>query len=601
MMNGLMMSSIPPNMQFVSQNNMITNMPMFNKKYSNGQAISRLLDFIEQFNPGVQGTDRSYWDALINDFFTIHSQTKFGLKNSETNEQSFYNISHISLARFFHTLYNCGVLSIQFALDHTIENMLSATHMVINCPKANLIYRYENGGLVLSNGHLWIQFALTKEGILKINYLEFICYGNEEFTATSNLLKKENATKSSKKNNKLSIIPDSSINAWGLPHRAYQVLRLLDTTARFEDIVFYSLVNGSTAHESLPGLAFTLESRTKDMMMNSNHHSIVATTVPTPVSVVADNIDEINSPTLSKRKGAGSRRSSMVRRKSIKSEKQIKEEALDEEDNASTQGGTGSGGGNQMMYGPNQMNGSGSPIVKTQTSTPLQQHQQLPVSTTPYPLTPQQQQQLQQQQQHAFLQKYQQQQHQHQQLSQAQQQQLTQQQAFLQHQRKLFLQQQQQHPNQQQQQFYQQQQQQRAVFQMQQQQQNASVLGIHHQAMMNNNMNNMNNNMNNNNNNNNGLVSPSPSNMQIQQQNMLTDFHLQNTTYPLQAYPRTFNPHNTPQQQSHPLPQQQQLQEMDEFIQSPTLSRKRSNSISEAKHSPALKKKNVNTPTPGTK
>ncbi|KAI9302517.1 LIM-domain binding protein-domain-containing protein [Cunninghamella echinulata] len=557
-MNGMMMmsSSISPNMQFVSQNNMI---PMFNnnnKRYSNGYAIARLLEFMEQFNPGDQRVDQQYWNALTNNFFTVTSQTKLGLKNSETNEQSFYNISHYSLARFLHTLYDCGVISIQFALDQTVENILPGTQMEVDCPKANLIYRYDNGRLVISSGHLWVQFAFSKEGILKISYMEFICQGNEEFTATSNLLTKNNKDGIKVKKNNKPTVPDPPINAWGLPYRAYHLLQMMDTAVRLDDIIFYSLITGSNARESISGLAFTMESKTKDINIHSNNNS----------NMILDNVDDINSPTLSKKRPA-SRRSSMVRRKSIKSEK-LKEEPLEEEEEEEdTKSNALSQGGNPMFYGQsNNNNGPASPIVKTQSTT-----QSVPA---PHQLTPQQQQLQLQQQQQAYMQKYQQQQ---QQLSQTQQQQ-QQQQAYLQHQRKLFLQQQQQ---QQHSQLYQQQQ--RAMFQMQQQQQQQQ-LGMNNQN--NSNMMMMNNNGN--------IISPSPSNLQ-QQQNNITDFHPQNMSYPPQAYPRPLN------QQNSQMPPQQQLQEMDDFIQSPTLSRKRSNSISEAKQSPILRKKMTNTPTPTSK
>jgi hypothetical protein len=94
---------------------------------------------------------------------------KMGLTNIVDNDQKDYGLylylyiyiyyfsndylKHIEvnqtlLARFFHTQYMCGVVSIQMTLDKTMEYILPGGIMYVQCPRASLINRYKNGTLV---------------------------------------------------------------------------------------------------------------------------------------------------------------------------------------------------------------------------------------------------------------------------------------------------------------------------------------------------------------------------------------------------------------------------------------------------------------------
>lgn len=92
---------------------------------------------------------------------------KMGLTNVVDNDQKDYgsyififcfsfsnnHLKHIEvnqalLARFFHTQYMCGVVSIQMTLDKTMEYILPGGIMYVQCPRASLINRYKNGTLV---------------------------------------------------------------------------------------------------------------------------------------------------------------------------------------------------------------------------------------------------------------------------------------------------------------------------------------------------------------------------------------------------------------------------------------------------------------------
>jgi hypothetical protein len=57
-------------------------------------------------------------------------------------------INKALLARYFHTQYMCGVLSIQMTLEKTMEYILPGGIMHVECPRASIINRYKNGTLV---------------------------------------------------------------------------------------------------------------------------------------------------------------------------------------------------------------------------------------------------------------------------------------------------------------------------------------------------------------------------------------------------------------------------------------------------------------------
>ncbi|CAO3591446.1 unnamed protein product [Absidia cylindrospora] len=330
-----------------------------NKRHSTGLAVLRLLQFAEQLDPGDQALQRAFWDGFIADFFTKSSKTKLGLRNSETDEQRPFYISHYSVAKFFHTLYECGVSSIQLTLEQTMEFILPGGQMNVECPRANFIYRYSNGSLVSSTGHLWVRFSLTPDRIWKIKHFEFACQRNEEFISRSHLVLNKGGSKL-KKSNKHAL-PESPINAWGIPPKAFHILQMMDAAVQLDDILFYSLIAGATAKESLTSLAFNMEQQqqSKDTIMTS----ATALDTPDPPASPGES-DSLASPQVpTSKKKLNSKKPSVTRRKSLKNSKVIKQEEEVDQSEPAQQGNIGG-------------NSSSSPIVKTQNGYPLQQQQQ---------------------------------------------------------------------------------------------------------------------------------------------------------------------------------------------------------------------------------
>ncbi|KAI8340189.1 LIM-domain binding protein-domain-containing protein [Chlamydoabsidia padenii] len=343
------------------------------KKPVTGLAVLRLLQFAEQLSPGDQAHQRGYWDGFVTDFFTPSSQTKLGLRNSDTDEQKAYYISHYSTATFFHTLYDCGVTSIQLTLEQTMEYVLPGGQMNVECPRANFIYHYSTGSLVTSTGHLWVRFSLTANGIWKIKHFEFACQGNEEYISRSHLLQGKDSVKL-KKSTKCTL-PETSINAWGFPLRTYHLIQMLDVASRLDDVAFYSLISGSTAKDSLNSMALNIEQRkdNKDNLQTDTRppHNIPE---PTPSPMMENNDVMTSSPTITKKKP--SRSTIMARRKSLKSERALMAEKQETDGNQSQQAGANNNGGKGSDSTVVKMEGN--PSVSSQyMANPFQQQQQL--------------------------------------------------------------------------------------------------------------------------------------------------------------------------------------------------------------------------------
>lgn len=142
----------------------------------------------------------------------------------------------------------CGVISIQMTLEKTMEYILPGGIMNVECPRASLINRFENGSMVISTGHLWVQFSMTVEGIWKIGHLDFTFQGHEEYISRVKVPTK-------KKIPPTQIIPESLVNKWGVPPRLFHILQIADIAPRMSEIVFHSLVSGTTPRYCLNAIA----------------------------------------------------------------------------------------------------------------------------------------------------------------------------------------------------------------------------------------------------------------------------------------------------------------------------------------------------------
>jgi hypothetical protein len=191
--------------------------------------------------------------------------------NVESQDQKTFELHAPPLqARYFHTNYSCGITSIQMTLEKTMEYILPGGNMNVECPRASLIHKFESGSLVILSGHLWVQFALV-DSVWKIGHLDFTFSGHEEYI---NRIQIPSPPISKKKNQ----LPDSLVNKWGIPPRVFHILQMADiVTPRISEIIFHSLVAGSTPRESLEAMAFNKQPQPQPIVVAVDHSPIVKT------------------------------------------------------------------------------------------------------------------------------------------------------------------------------------------------------------------------------------------------------------------------------------------------------------------------------------
>ncbi|KAI9486675.1 MAG: LIM-domain binding protein-domain-containing protein [Benjaminiella poitrasii] len=225
--------------------------------HTSGQAVLRLVQFVEQLTPtSTEAVDYKYWANFTDNFFTPESHFKMDLSNSKDNEIKSFEMNMPVTTGFFQTQYLCGVASIQMTLGKTEEYILAEGVMHVECPRASLLHRYENGTLVISSGPLWAQFVMTSAGVWKINHMEFKCKNHEEYVTKSNI--KTGPIPNSKKKaaaHQQSIIPESPISKWSLPTRVVHYLENANVASEADEVVFHSIVTEETGRESMRAIA----------------------------------------------------------------------------------------------------------------------------------------------------------------------------------------------------------------------------------------------------------------------------------------------------------------------------------------------------------
>ncbi|KAI8140734.1 LIM-domain binding protein-domain-containing protein [Fennellomyces sp. T-0311] len=217
------------------------------------QAVLKLMQFSDGLSPPNDARELATWISFTDEFFTRTGVLKFTLWNSETDEKRLHSISRPSIARIFHTQYECGVTSLQLTLDQTNEYFLS-NGMLLECPRSSFIYRYENGSLVILSGVLSVVLLLDpSSGSLKIDQFDFECSKHEEFISRQSVNVAATPSKKKSKKPPPSIMPDSPVGLWGIPERILQMMLIADAGSVFADIAFSAIVC-----ETSPGVALKI-------------------------------------------------------------------------------------------------------------------------------------------------------------------------------------------------------------------------------------------------------------------------------------------------------------------------------------------------------
>lgn len=144
---------------------------------SSGQGTLKLLNFVEQIG-NFNGTNNNieWWQAFVDRFFAESGSFVHIVCSSSTERSKQFEIVYAALPRYFYTLFNTDVASLQITLDGATEKV-SGAELKVTCERAKFIYTYKNSCQVVYQGKLTAFWS----GSDKLEWLLFDGLGHEQF------------------------------------------------------------------------------------------------------------------------------------------------------------------------------------------------------------------------------------------------------------------------------------------------------------------------------------------------------------------------------------------------------------------------------------
>jgi len=144
---------------------------------SSGQGTLKLLNFVEQIG-NFNGTNHNieWWQAFVDRFFAESGSFVHIVCSSSTERSKQFEIVYAALPRYFYTLFNTDVASLQITLDGATEKV-SGAELKVTCERAKFIYTYKNSCQVVYQGKLTAFWS----GSDKLEWLLFDGLGHEQF------------------------------------------------------------------------------------------------------------------------------------------------------------------------------------------------------------------------------------------------------------------------------------------------------------------------------------------------------------------------------------------------------------------------------------
>ncbi|KAF8454587.1 LIM-domain binding protein-domain-containing protein [Terfezia claveryi] len=211
--------------------------------------------YLSEFEKDKQLNSIVHWRRFVGDFFSPNGLMRQALWHNQTREGKQFEIGNAILPRFFWELIESGVYSVRFQLEGLRERELSGGQgMVVECPRAGLIYRYKDA-VCFHHGTL----KATLNAALRIDMLEFTVTEHQEFVSRSSLQSMPNpndspdvkASPHSKQLGKRPLpqgqqasqgifLPESITNSYGLHPMVVRFLETAETMAYLQDIMSFS-------------------------------------------------------------------------------------------------------------------------------------------------------------------------------------------------------------------------------------------------------------------------------------------------------------------------------------------------------------------------
>ncbi|CAG8440584.1 14084_t:CDS:2 [Acaulospora morrowiae] len=253
-------SRLPPQVQLALAQNQS---PPISRPMMQGYFILQL-QFLSEHLMSEKTADKkniTYWNRIIEEFFSEDGKMKYELWNQTNNQKRTFDIPCPIIPRFFHVNFESGVISIQLTIGNLRENIVMVqmqpqpqTAAIVE-GKTSIIYKYEDGSMVVATGKLKVRFNMAR----KIESFEFSTDKHTEYVPRHSHIPNE-----------------SPIGEYGIPVKTLRSLEVAEGVVSLNELISLAISSNKGPLEVLAAVA-NQDQQTQTMINQSNHN-----TPPTP-------------------------------------------------------------------------------------------------------------------------------------------------------------------------------------------------------------------------------------------------------------------------------------------------------------------------------
>lgn len=112
-----------------------------------------------------------YWQDFVSTFYAAGSIArddvvmKLALWNAQYGENRTFELNATLLARYYKIIFDSGIKDLVLLMENPKE-YFSLGMMLVDCPRASMVYTFDNDVQVVSRGHLRVTF--TSQGTIQL-------------------------------------------------------------------------------------------------------------------------------------------------------------------------------------------------------------------------------------------------------------------------------------------------------------------------------------------------------------------------------------------------------------------------------------------------
>ncbi|KAF9902888.1 hypothetical protein EC991_004400 [Linnemannia zychae] len=214
------------------------------------KAMLRLAEFGRGLSFNPENETMQFWERFVTKFYGAAGRMRLTLLHTITGDSKIFELVTPSLPRYYHRNAEAGVKEMQLILDSPTRPA-SALPLVIEYPSISIVYHYTSGSKVFTKGSLKATFTHDlKFDLLEIVSQEFTEYVPRPLDDPSNSpapeVKSEGKKKGGSKKTAISskkvmpMIPESTINEFGISPKTLRLLELADMFSKMNDLLHYT-------------------------------------------------------------------------------------------------------------------------------------------------------------------------------------------------------------------------------------------------------------------------------------------------------------------------------------------------------------------------